>query len=465
MRRWLFVLLILLVLAGGGYYANRAGLLDRFTNATTATTADAPAAATAGANQTVAEVAPEIVVDGRLVPAVSADLSLAVSGIVAEVLVEEGETVNAGQLILRLDPSQQQVTVAQAQAELQRAQAQVAELTAAPRTQEIAAAEAALNAAKARYQRLAEAALPGDIAAAEAAVNGAQAQLAKVMEGVSEQQLIAARADLANAEAVRTQAQRAYDRIKWRNDIGATQESAALQQATNNYEAALARFNDLQSPPSQADVAAASAQVRQNQAQLNTLRAAMPSDLVAAEADVQASQAQLDLLLAGARTESVAVAEAQVAAATAALQQALVGLRNLELRAPFTGTVAALELTVGEQLTPGTAVAQVADLSRWQIETADLTELDVVGLTPGKSVQLAFDALPEVTVQGTVSRIRPIGEDNRGDIVYTAIITPQAQDDRFLWNMTALVTLPELSTAAVPNAEAAAMLPVSQETP
>lgn len=464
MRRWLLVLFILLVLGGGGYYANRAGLLDRFTNPTsTETTADTGTPAE-GATQPVAEVAPEIVVDGRLVPALSADLSLAVSGIVAEVLVKEGETVNAGQLILRLDPSQQQVAVAQAQAEVQRAQAQLAELTAAPRSQEIGAAEAALNAAKARYQRLAEAALPGDIAAAEAAVNGAQAQLAKVMEGVSEQQLIAARADLANAEAVRTQAQRAYDKIKWRNDIGATQESAALQQATNNYEAALARFNDLQSPPSQADVAAASAQVRQNQAQLNTLRAAMPSDLLEAEADVQASQAQLDLLLAGARTESVAVAEAQVAAATATLQQALIGLRNLELRAPFTGTVAALELTVGEQLTPGTAVAQLADLSRWQIETADLTELDVVGLTTGKSVQLAFDALPGVTVQGTVSRIRPIGEDNRGDIVYTAIIAPQTQDERFLWNMTAVVTLPQLSTAAVPSVEAAAMVPVSQVT-
>jgi len=463
MRRWLLVLIILLVLVGAGYYANRAGLLDRFTTSTAATNTDAPSTTNTTVPQTVAAVAPEIVVDGRLVPALRADLSLAVTGIVAEVPVKEGDAVNAGQLLLRLDPSQQQVVVAQAQAELQRAQAQLAELTATPRTQEIAVAEATLNAAKARYQRLAEAALPGDIAAAEAAVNGAQAQLAKVMEGSSEQQLIAARADLANAEAVRTQAQRAYDKIKWRNDIGATQESAALQQATNNYEAALARFTDLQSPPSQADVAAASAQVRQSQAQLNTLRAAMPADLVAAEADVQASQAQLDLLLAGARTESVAVAEAQVAAATATLQQALVGLRNLELRAPFTGTVAALELSVGEQLTSGATVAQLADLSRWQIETADLTELDVVGLSPGKAVQLAFDALPSVTVQGTVERIRPIGEDNRGDIVYTAIITPQSQDDRFLWNMTAVVTLPELSTAAAPSAEAAAMVPVSQE--
>ena len=462
MRRWLLILIVLIAIGGGGYFAYSAGLFDRFMNPGT-TAEETAAAATEEAVQTVADVGPEIVVDGRLVPVQSADLSLTASGIIAEVLVVEGATVNAGDLLLRLDASQQQVTVAQAQAELQRAQAQLAELTAGPRSQEIASAEAALNAAKARYNRLAEASLPGDIAAAEAAVNGAQAGLAKVMEGVNEQQLIAARADLANAEAVRQQAQRAYDRIKWRNDIGATPESAALQQATNNFEAAQARLADLQSPPSQADVASASAQVRQSQAQLNTLRAAMPSDLVAAEADVQASQAQLDLLLAGTRSETIAVAEAQVAAATAALQQTLVSLRNLELRAPFTGTVASIELTVGEQITPGTTVARLADLSRWQVETADLTELDVVGLMAGNGVQLAFDALPGVTIPGTISRIRPIGEDNRGDIVYTAIVTPQMQDQRFLWNMTAVVTLPSLSTAAVPNGEAAAMLPVSAE--
>ena len=462
MRRWLLTLLVLIGIGGGGYYAYSTGMLDRFISPSP--TADGTETAeTAAAAQTVADIGPEIVVDGRLVPVQSADLSLTTSGIVAEVLVQEGVAVKAGDLILRLDPSEQQVAVAQAQAELQRTQAQLAELSAGPRSQEIASAEAALSAAKARYNRLAEASLPGDIAAAEAAVNGAQAGLAKVMEGVNEQQLIAARADLANAEAARQQAQRAYDKIKWRNDIGAMPESAALQQATNNYEAAQARLAELQSPPSQADVASASAQVRQSQAQLNTLRAAMPSDLIAAEADVQASQAQLDLLLAGTRSETIAVAEAQVAAATAALQQTLVGLRNLELRAPFTGTVASIELTVGEQITPGTSVVRLADLSRWQIETADLTELDVVGLTAGNGVQVAFDALPGLTVPGTVSRIRPIGEDNRGDIVYTAIVTPQLQDERFLWNMTAVVTLPALSTAAAPNDEAAAMLPVSEE--
>lgn len=440
MRRWLLIIIVLLVLlGGGGYYAMQQGLLTRpAAEATPAAATAADSAAPAAQGDTPA---PSVVADARLVPVQRADLSLSVGGIVAEVLVAEGDTVTAGQLLVRLNANQQQVAVARAQADLQRAQGRLLELTAPPRAEEIAQAEAALAAAQARYDRLAGAALPGEIAAAEAGLNASQASLAKVLEGASDQQLIAARADIANAEAVLKQAQSAYNLVKWRNDLGATPQSAALQQATNNYEAAKARLADLEAGASQADVAAASAQVRQSQAQLQTLRNAMPSDMTAAQADVNAQQAQLDLLLAGPRAETVAVAEADVAAATAALQQTLVALGETELRAPFDGTVAALNIETGEQAAPGVALAQLADLTTWEIETEDLTELDIVGIAPGTQVDLAFDAIPDLAMTGTVKRVRPIGEDNRGDIVYTVVIDPAQQDARFLWNMTTVVTL------------------------
>jgi len=431
---------LLALLGGGGYYAMQKGLLSR----PTAESAAAPVAQAVATETPAAEAAgakPSVVADAHLVPVQRADLSLATGGIVAEVMVQEGDVVTAGQLLLRLNASQEQVAVSQAQADLQRAQARLQELTAPARQEEVAQAEAALAAAKARYERLAQASLPGNIAAAEAGLNASQASLAKVMEGASDQQLIAARADLANAEAVLRQAQNAYNLVKWRNDVGATPQSAALQQATNNYEAAKARMADLERGASQADIAAASAQVRQSAAQLKTLRDAMPADMTAAQADVDAQQAQLDLLLAGPRAETVAVAEADVAAATAALQKALVVLGNLELRATFTGTVAALNIDVGEQAAVGTTLVQLADLNSWEIETEDLTELDVVGITPGSQVALSFDAIPDLEMNGTVKRVRHIGEDNRGDIVYTVVIDPAQQDARFLWNMTAVVTM------------------------
>ncbi|HRW06842.1 MAG TPA: HlyD family efflux transporter periplasmic adaptor subunit [Caldilineaceae bacterium] len=441
MVRWFIGIIVVVLLLAGGFYAYQAGYLPTGASNEATMVTESGAAATLSSDEDVSVVAPDVVADARLLPVQRANLSLAVSGIIDEVLVQEGDVVTAGQLLVRLRANQQQAAVAQAQATLLRAEAQLRQLTAPPRSQEIAAAEATLQAASARYERLAEAALPGDIAAAEAAVNASQASLAKVLEGTSEQQLIAARADLANAEAVLRQAQRAYDRVKWSNEIGALPESAALQQATNNFEAAQARLADLQSGPSQADVANASAQVRRAQAQLDTLRAAMPADLVAAEADVQGAQAQLDLLLAGAREEAVAVAQAEIAAATSGLQQALVALGETELRAPFAGTVAEVMIETGEQAAPGNVLIRLADLTHWEVETEDLTEFDIVGLTSGDQVMLEFDAIPDLAMDGTVKRIRPIGEDNRGDIVYTVVIEPTAMDPRFLWNMTAAVTL------------------------
>lgn len=440
MRRGLMIVLVVgVLLAGGGYFAMQRGWLPGAGSAATPAAGEqvdssAPAAQTES-------LAPSVVADARLVPVHRADLSLPVGGIVAEVLVQEGDTISAGQLLVRLNANQAQVAVSRAQADLARTQARLQELTAPPRTEEVAQAEAALTAAQARYARLAQAALPGEIAAAEAALSGSQASLAKVLEGASDQQLIAARADLANAQAVLKQAQSAYNLVKWRNDLGATPQSAALQQATNNYEAAQARLADLERGASQADVAGANAQVRQSQAQLQTLRNAMPSDITAAQADVSAQQAQLDLLLAGPRAETIAVAEAEVATSIAALQQALVALGETELRAPFTGTVAALTIEVGEQASPGVALIQLADLTTWEIETEDLTELDVVGIGQGSQVTLNFDAIPDLEMSGAVKRVRPIGEDNRGDIVYTVVIEPAQQDVRFLWNMTAVVTL------------------------
>lgn len=382
-----------------------------------------------------------IVADARVVPVLSANLSLQTGGVTEAILVKEGQKVKAGDVLVRLDAARQRVAVAQAQAQVQRAQANLQQILAGPRLEEVATAKASLDAAQARYDRLINASMPGQIKQAEAGVALSSAQLAQVLEGADENALIAARAENAAAAAQLTQAQRAYDQVKWRNDIGALPESAALQTASINYEAAKARMAQLEKGATAATVSVASAGVRQAQVQLETLKATMPSDISVAETDVAIQQAQYDLVLAGARPESVAIAQADVAAATAALQEALVALSQTELRAPFAGTVARITLNVGEQVGAGAPVVTMADLTKWQIETEDLTELDVVVVKPGSTVMVGFDAIPDLQMKGKVLYVRPVGEDNRGDIVYTVVVEPERNDDRLLWNMTAVVTI------------------------
>ena len=173
----------------------------------------------------------------------------------------------------------------------------------------------------------------------------------------------------------------------------------------------------------------------------------LPGTLVAAaEAEVRRAQAQLELLKAGARPETIAGARAEMTAAEASLAQAQAALADTELKAPFAGTVASLDAKVGEQVSPGVPVAVLADLSAWQIETDDLTELNIIRVKEGEPVIITFDAIPDLELPGTVVRIKESGENKMGDMTYTVVIEPDQQDDRLRWNMTATVVIePESS--------------------
>ena len=480
MKKALISFLVCMVLAGGLVGCGSSGAPE----ATTETAGDIPLVRESG----------DVVADAVVVPVRDAQLSLPTGGIVAEVLVGEGDEVEAGQVILRLDSVRQEAAVAQAEAQVARVEASLAELQAGARPEEIAAAraavelvrsqlikieegarpeevaaaEAALAAAQATLQRVEDGAHPDEVKAAEAALAAAQATLDKVLEGPREGELVAARADVANAEAALRQAQAAYDRVKDEANIGLRPESLQLEQATNAYNAAVSRLEALEEGATQADIDAARAGVEQAQAQVNALKAearaaeiaaaqagidqaqaqldaitapARTADIAAAQAEIRRAQAQLDLIEAGARPETIAAVEADLAAAEAGLTQAQIALADTVLEAPFAGTVASLNAKAGEQVMAGAPVAWLADLSEWQIETDDLTELSVVDVKVGAPVFVTFDAIPDLELPGTVLRIGNVGENKMGDITYTVVVKPDEQDDRLRWGMTAMVRI------------------------
>jgi HlyD family secretion protein len=385
----------------------------------------------------------EVVAESVVVPVQYATLSMPASGVVAEILAGEGETVEAGQVILRLQDTHQQAAVAQAEAALANAQARLAALEAGPRGQEIASAQASLDAAQARLARLVEGARAEEIAAAEASLGAAQATLERLFEGPDKHTRIAAEADLSNAEAALRQAQAAYDEVASSSRVTMLPQSLALEQATNSYEAAKAGYDALFADPDDDIVATARAQVKQAQANLDRLlKPATENEIAEAEAMARQVQAQLELLKAGVREEEIAAAAAGVAEAEAALQQTRASLADTELRAPFAGTLAALHVKAGEQVVAGMPVAELADLTAWQVETDDLTELDIVQVQEGDPVRVTFDAVEDLELEGTIVRVKPIGQEKLGDITFTVVIELAEQDPRLRWNMTAVVTIP-----------------------
>jgi HlyD family secretion protein len=140
------------------------------------------------------------------------------------------------------------------------------------------------------------------------------------------------------------------------------------------------------------------------------------------------------LLKAGATTEQIDAAKARVAQAQAALDEAT-------LLASFDGIIAELPINLGEMVAPGVRVASIADLSNWQVETDDLSEVDVVNVQPGAAVSVTVDALPGVTLTGQVTSITPRSAVKRGDVTYTVKVALANPDPRLKWGMTAFVDI------------------------
>ena len=114
-------------------------------------------------------------------------------------------------------------------------------------------------------------------------------------------------------------------------------------------------------------------------------------------------------------------------------------LADADLSAPFSGTVAKMDLKVGEPASVGTTVVTVADFSKWVVKTTDLTEIDVVNIKQGQNVIITLDALPGVELKGTVDKIGQTFSEKQGDIVYEVTIVLNDTNPELRWGMTAKV--------------------------
>lgn len=118
-------------------------------------------------------------------------------------------------------------------------------------------------------------------------------------------------------------------------------------------------------------------------------------------------------------------------------------LANAEVRAPFTGVVANLDLKVGEFAASGQPVVTIADMSSWVVKTKDLTEIDVIRITEGQSALIYLDALPEAELEGTVMKIDQNFSEVQGDIVYEVTILLGDSVPGMRWGMTTEVKFSE----------------------
>jgi len=233
-------------------------------------------------------------------------------------------------------------------------------------------------------------------AKAQAAMVEAQRQaLLELRAGPRAEEIAQARAVLAAAEATALVAGREHERIA---RLAASRSGAATQQSL--------------------DQAAADAEK--------------------AQAMLDQSRAALELLLAGARPEAIAAAEAQLQAAEAQLELLHYQIGQGALTAPADGVIRSRLREPGDMVTPQSPAYALA-LTRPKWVRVYLREPDLGRIRPGMAAEVLTDSHPGQPVAGQVGYISSVAEftpksvqteDLRTSLVYEIQVTVADEADR-----------------------------------
>ncbi|HEX8999359.1 MAG TPA: HlyD family efflux transporter periplasmic adaptor subunit [Blastocatellia bacterium] len=284
------------------------------------------------------------------------------SGRIREITVREGDYVKAGQVVAVLDDDQLKARVDQAQsdvaqfeARLQSARQQVAVLQAQLEQSRLGVSQARVDA-------------EGRVSQAQAHVASAEASLAQ--------------AEVSYKQA-RVDAER-YSTLADQGDVPARDG----EQARTTAEA------------HKAVVDAARKQVEAARGALVTAKANLDNPAIRAaqslSVEQQIRQAQAD----------IQSAEAQLARSRAQLQEAEANRGDLQIVAPFEGTVATRSAEPGEVVSPGKAILTILNPGMIYMR-AFIPEGEIGRVRTGQSARVYLDSNPKQPLEATVARIDP----------------------------------------------------------
>lgn len=348
------------------------------------------------------DIEDKVVGTGAVTAKNTVDVAFQTSGTVKEVLVKEGDRVEAGQPIAIIDDTDLQLSVKSAWASYISAQSSYSETVKGPSSAELKKAQAALSSAQAAYNDL--------------------------FTGPAESELVQLQSDLQSAEADLKSAQAAYDRRAARDPgVGASSEALALEKATITYNKAKATYDAKFVEPSKSSVASASSQIQSARAALDALQPV---------------------------SETVEQKQAQVDQAYIAWQQADNKLKYATVTAPIAGLITSLNVVKGATVNSGSAAATIAEFDE-PIFVINVDEADLGSVKLGNDARVRLQTYSDQQIPAKVTFISPVGTSSNGITTYAVDLTiPKTNDTpNILLNMSGtgeIITAQEKGAVLIP---------------
>lgn len=323
-----------------------------------------------------------------------------IGGKVVEVRVKEGEEIQKGALLLRLDDSEAREKVAEAEAALKEALAQLRKAQTGATPEQLNLAEAALSQATARRD------------AARTAWDDALASLKSLQELEIEiekarSELVAAEGEIRKAEVQLRIAQIMRDRYQ---GDGSAQGKALYESYSHQVEAAKVALEAAKARKEAAETYLKDLEEKKANPYPYLLKAYQTEgEYRQAEANLLAAQAEMDKVKAGARPQEIRLASAAVEQARAALEIARYFLTKHSIYAPASGYISECAVKPGENILPGRPLVTIASLDEvWLTLYIPLAQLGLVQL--GQEVEVRVDSFPGEIFRGKIAYISPEAE-------------------------------------------------------
>jgi HlyD family secretion protein len=313
------------------------------------------------------------------------------SGRIADMPVDRGDAVETGDVLVRLDDALLRSERLEAEAGVASARANLARVLAGVRPEEVAAARAALGQAQAQRDGAAQAVINAREAISSPLSLEAEISVARTQVHLAEQNVEMAEANLAETQLkYNVYAGQGGDTERiWDLQLQAAQ--AALAQAQAELEGARRYLNAqyvIRADPLALEAALHKAEVQHR----------------VAEVQVAAAQAALDELEAGPTCEEIAMAEAQVRQAEAAVRLIDAQIAQLTLTAPMDGIVTTRSGQAGETATAGSPLLTVANLDEVTL-VIYIPENRIGQVQVGQRVEVQVDSFPGRVFVGQVASI------------------------------------------------------------
>lgn len=401
-------------------------------------------------------IADGIMAYGQIAPARQAALGFRVArGKIVEVLVQPGQSVQAGNPLVRLDRAALERELAKVRADLLDARRELAKLDALGGAAQQARLEVELRDARAKLDEARR-----ELAAFDAG------------SGTPEYKLATARAELANARATLVAVRDSRQRRKTIEALEVAFNAAAVEHGpyvliTNPSEQdrdkewflrvdMLQRRDALETARLQygMDVRAAEHKVtvreravRDAERQVTSggapiARAKLAAAVKVAEASVLELEARLTALRQGAADATLAKAQAEVVKLEGKAADAEAALSEAELVAPFAGVVEEVKQKPGDAVSSGAAVVTVLDLSAVRI-VARVPDVDVARLKAGQEARVAFDAFRGLApVACKLGDIPLYGKYEQGATFFDVPVAFEAAEIPLQVGMTANIFIP-----------------------